>query len=450
MASHNRRRSSIDRATVQSVLNSGDSGQPLGSPSPHVGDSPNREHFAMAPPARPSIDKPRPLSYTPRNPNRLSLSLPVATGTSTNDSARPTPQSSNVSSFPPTPSDVPVPSPHDPNGFLVALASQERRVLELKEELYKAETDLERLKIKWANHEKTRKRAEIRHIEPLRPLPQPTADGGRSSEDGEGTTRQSVEIDRRRAILSHVPKEPRRKVFSGGHHRTLSLLSPDRSHYARPFPAVGESDSGSASDASGNFPRNTTMPDTSMGMTKVNSNRARHSYQGGVTHGAKQIAEDVKAGLWTFLEDLRQATVGEEATASTPRTVNEIAHTGPRKKISKTSLIVHDRGGGRSPVGSSTPRTWDSLTGSQIGLGLGLGISNGKNPLLSDSQTKASVSSKQKATVPLSLAPPIDDLDDNWSNWDSPAPKSPRWSGSTDISSPATPSHTADEGRPVK
>jgi len=41
----------------------------------------------------------------------------------------------------------------DPNAFLTALAAQERRVLELKEELQKAEGDLDKLKQQWATHE---------------------------------------------------------------------------------------------------------------------------------------------------------------------------------------------------------------------------------------------------------------------------------------------------------
>lgn len=313
-------------------------------------------------------------------------------------------------------------------------------MLELKEELHKAEADLVRLKTKWANHERTRKRAEIRHVEPLRPLPNSLGEIGRSSEEGEGATRQSIELDRQKAIMSinhKVLREPRRKVFSGSHQRTLSLLSPERSHFTRPFPAV----EGANSDNAG-FPRSTTMPDTSMGFPKVNTNRARHSYQGGVTHGAKQIAEDVKAGLWTFLEDLRQATVGEEATTTAPRLGADVAAIGPKKKGSKTSLKTRDKS--RSPGATTSPRTWDPLTGS----GVGLGLSDGVATLSSDGLSKKDVTATQKVTVPLSLAPAIDDLDDNWSNWDSPTPKSPRWSGSTDLSNPATPSHA--ENRSVK
>lgn len=439
MANHNRRRSSIDRASVESIFNSGESGVPLAHPSPHVGNSPNREHFAMSPPPRPAVQHVRALSYTPRRPNRLSLSFPVATGASSNEATKPTPPSSAASSFPPTLVDVPIPSPNDPNGFLVALASQERRVLELKEELHKAETDLVRLKTKWANHERTRKRAEIRHAEQLRPLPNAIGEGGRSSEEGDGATHQSIELDRQKAFLSNVPKEPRRKVFSGSHQRTLSLLSPERSHFTRPFPPVEE-----ARSDEGGIPRSTTMPDTSMGITKINTNRARHSYQGGVTHGAKQIAEDVKAGLWTFLEDLRQATVGEEATTSPNRSLTDTATTGPKKKGSKSSLLGIDKG--RSPAGSSSTRTRDSFTGANIGLG----VSTATAPISSDSLVKTDVAGKQKVSVPLTLAPAIDDMDDNWSNWDSPTPKSPRWSGSTDLSNPATPSHSTGEDRPVK
>src|SRR3954447_17636338 len=152
MASHNRRRSSIDSASVQSILTSGESAKALASPSPHVGNSPNRAHFAMSPPPRPLAKHSRALSYTPRRPNRLSLSFPVAASTDSNDSARPTPTSSNTSSFPPTPAEVSIASPNDPNGFLVSLASQERKVLELKEELQKAEAELETLKRRWATH----------------------------------------------------------------------------------------------------------------------------------------------------------------------------------------------------------------------------------------------------------------------------------------------------------
>lgn len=316
-------------------------------------------------------------------------------------------------------------------------------MLELKEELAKAEKELIKLKTKWAAHERNKKRAEIRHIEPLRIVQAVAADDGRSSEDTDGSTRQSIEIDRRKALISNINKEPRRKVFSGGHQRTLSLLSPDRSHYTRPFPPVEES--GLEGDG---LPRSTTMPDTSQGITKINTNRAnRHSYQGGVTHNAKQIAEDVKAGLWTFLEDLRQATVGDEATTNVNRPSLDAAPHGPKKKGSKTSLLSNGKGRRAQSPRDASPRTWDSLTGS----GLGLGLADAAGNFWPEAATsKNTPSTKSKMTGPLSLAPAMDDLDDNWSNWDSPDPKSPRWSGSTELSDPITPSHSKHEDRPIK
>lgn len=47
----------------------------------------------------------------------------------------------------------PMPLPNDSNGILVALASQERKVLELREELQKAEDDLKKLKKQWTHHD---------------------------------------------------------------------------------------------------------------------------------------------------------------------------------------------------------------------------------------------------------------------------------------------------------
>ena len=452
MASHNRRRSSIDRAAIQSIFASGASHHAGVPPNPHIGSSPNRELFAMDPPPRPPVVKhTRAMSYTPRRPNRLSLSFPIAPSTNANESARPTPTSSNTPSFPATPADAaPAPSPTDTNSFLVALAGQERRVLELKEELQKAEADLSKLKKQWAFHEAHKKRSEIRHLEPLQSL-HPVATEGDSSTE-EGTPRQSIEMDRRKALLSNIHKESRRKVLTGGHTRTLSLLSPDRSNYAQPFPFPPVQESGSESDASSSIPQSTTIPDTSQGITKVSSNRARHSYQGGVTHNAKQIAEDVKAGLWTFLEDLRQATVGDEAVnGTTNRASLHAANKGPNRKGSKSSLSSSERGKhGQSPrLAEVSPRTWDSLTGSNPAL-LDAPGTMWEEMEQSSTGSKSLTPRKQKPGKTLSTAPLVDDLDDDWSNWDSPTPKSPRWSGSTELTDPATPSQPSSDDRSVK
>ncbi|KAH8593397.1 hypothetical protein B0O99DRAFT_688614 [Bisporella sp. PMI_857] len=439
MESHNRRRSSIDRVSIESILAAGDSSQPSPVPNAHVGASPNKIHFPMAPPPTPPARHARSVSHTPR-PNRLSLNFPVATGTS--DSTRPTPTSTTTASFPsfpPTPQEA-SPSPTDPSGFLVAIATQERRVLELKEELQKAESGLAQLKVQWANQERTKKRAEHRRAEPLLSLQNGGTDGKRLSEEG---TRQSIENERRKALLAiSSPRESRRKIITGGHARTLSLLSPERSNFNRPFPAVQES-----SDPNG-LPRSTTMPDTSQGLTKITASRARHSYQSGLTHGAKQVAEDLKAGMWTFLEDLRQATVGDEAVnGSISQYVTHGSHSALTKKTSKGSLKSRHT---PSPKTLNSPRTWDTLTHPNIGLGLA--DPSGPLWLPENSRRVSKAPTGTKPKRPLSFAPAVAETDDDdWSNWDSPTPKSPRWSGSTDVSNPATPvNNNGEEDRTVK
>ncbi|TVY32557.1 hypothetical protein LOCC1_G008694 [Lachnellula occidentalis] len=436
-----KRRTSIDPASVESILTSGVPGQAADPPSPHIGTSPSRTHFAMDPPSQPASRHSRTMSFTPLRPNRLSLSFPVATNRNSIESARHTPTSSISTSIPSTPPEtIPTPSPADPSGFLNALAGQERKVLELKEELGKAEADLSKLKRQWAVHEAHKKKAEIRHLEQLQPLQTAGAgaEGTKFNEDGTIMTRQSAEWDRRKAFLSNINTKESRgsRVFSGAHTRTLSLLSPERSNCPRPFPPVREASSEIQSQAS--FPRSTTMPDTSQGITRVSTLRARPlSYQGGITHGAKQVAEDMRTGLWTFLEDLRQATVGDEiANSAANRGIEQTSKEPIIRKSSKSSLLGADkiRSQKSSPRDSprASPRTWDSLTGGDSVL------LDAAEKLLSDNQaetkTRKPLPKPAKKSRTLSLAAPALDDDDDWSNWDSPAPKSPRWSGSTTVS----------------
>ncbi|PMD52808.1 uncharacterized protein K444DRAFT_619518 [Hyaloscypha bicolor E] len=449
MASHRCRKSSLDRASIESILKSGEPSEPAAAPCSHVGNSPNRASFAMAPPPRPAVKHTRALSYTPRTSNRLSLSFPVTTSTNSSDSSRqtptssrPTPTSSTVPSLPPTPSELPDTSPRDSNGFLVALAGQERRVLELKEELEKAEADLTKLKRQWALHEAQKKKAEIKHVEKLQPLQAVVTPS--TKEEIPSTPRQSAE-ERRKAVLTSletpknsldIPKEVRRK-FSGQHMRALSLLSPERSNFTQSFPPVQESGVEASS-----MPKSATMPDIII--PKRLPPRSRNSYHGGVTTGAKQIAEDIKAGVWTFLEDLRQATVGDEAVNGT---IDRSKLDAPQNQTPRRGSSEKSRRG-HSPRETS-PRTWDSLTGNSP-------LLDAAGNLWSDLDHSQSVSrtplpSKKKSRT-LSLAAPINDLDDDWSNWDSPTPKSPspRWSGSTALSDPVAPSNGSVEDRNTK
>lgn len=432
MANNNRRPFSIDGHLAASVPHSGAHATAPSTPS--LSSDPQ---FPMAQAPKHASRHTRAQSYTPRRPNRLSLSFPVAAANG--NEARAIPTSSKAPSSPAPAADSVPASPNDSNSFLVAIAGQERRVLELKEELQKAETELATLKLQWAAHERAKKRAEIRHVQPLQPLQTVVADGGRSSEEIDGPSRQSAELDRRKALLSSIAREPRRKVITGGHTRTLSLLSPDRSNYTQPFPPVQESAAESREAV-----RSTTMPDTSKGITKI---RSRHSYQGGVTDNARQIAVDMKAGLWTFLEDLRQATVGDEPiTGKSTRSGQDSPRSGPRRRDSPSSQLRNEGSYSTQSLKEGlSPRTWDSLTGSNSVL-----LDAGGTYYVDASRrgSRSAAAAKEDVTKP--CPPDTDELDDSWSNWDSPVPVSPRWSGSTELSGPATPTTINTENRSVK
>jgi hypothetical protein len=176
----------------------------------------------------------------------------------------------------------------------------------LKEELNRAEVDLKKLKRQWAVHEGSKKRAELKNVEPLRSVymaSTATTVPGRDESEDSASARRSSEIDRRKALLANVTKDSRRKIITGGHTRTLSLLSPARSSYdGFPSPAsILNSDNDSEHNINDKA-SSPVMPDITQGPTKVKSNQIRHSYHDSATNGVKQIAEDIKAGLWTFSE----------------------------------------------------------------------------------------------------------------------------------------------------
>jgi len=410
MTSIDDRRTSVDRKSVETILSlGGEYGSTAQAvPAERIGLSPHLPSSAMLPPPRPAEQQTRPLSFAARNGNRLSLSFPVQPSISGSSKATPTSSDPANNSFPTTPAEQPITlPPNDPNSFLVALAAQERKVLELKEEVRRAEEDLDVLKRQWAVHEGNRKRAEIRHVEQLQPVHGLSGFDKSGSESDDNTSRRTIELNRRNTLLAKVSKDSRRKIITGGHTRTLSLLSPDKSTYNQQFlsQTPGPENSDQNNSSNNGLPRSSTMPDTSQGLTKIKSNKSRHSYQGSI--GVKQIAEDLKSGLFTFMEDLRQATVGDEAiSATTHRAGSDVT---PRRVVKKSS---------RSSMSGKLHASKE-----QSGPGPG---HRGKQ------KTGA-------GTIP--SQPIMDELnDDDWDNWDSPGAKadSPRWSGSTVISSAST------------
>lgn len=237
-------------------------------------------------------------------------------------------QSISPTSVPPV--DSPKPSPTQSSHYLVALAAQERRVMELKEELQQAEAQLMDLKRQWAAREARRKRDDIRRLQPLESLNTRRVQngvGGRANDDAamEGTRQ---EHQRRKAMSVNTRPSSTRKVIAGQKHtRALSLLSPERlDHPAsvlvaqpeRQMNGSGERRRRSTTASSANLgsrdpnsPREVTDDLTTMiSPTKTSFDpQSRDAF----LRTGRQMAEGFKEGLWSFLDDIRQATVGEEA-----------------------------------------------------------------------------------------------------------------------------------------
>lgn len=310
----------------------------------------------------------------------------------------------------------------------MALAGQERKVFELREELNRAEAELKKLKTQWAIHEADKKRAEIRLVRRLEPMQlEETIQGQATPLGDEDIARRSAELDRRKAILAaNVTKVSRRKIITGGHTRALSLLSPDRSPNGQypSFETVERTrDSIEVGPGLPGIPRKMTMPDTTQGLSKVTSDRARHSYQGSTTIGVKQIAEDLKAGLWTFMEDLRQATVGEEALERSPIG-------GESSRLADGTAVSN--GGAKKAGHGPIPKKSTSRDRGTASTSKAVPVSKAKNTVI---QTQPQTRPVHPSTPPpnKTISMSTSTVDDDWSNWDSPSSKeaSPRWSNST-------------------
>lgn len=221
-----------------------------------------------------------------------------------------------------------LPHPGDPNSFLTALATQERRVLELKEELQKAEAELGKLKKQWASHEATKKRNELRHLEQLQPLN--TSLASLSASQDQELTRVSKEVGRRKRTSSSA-KASQRTVFSGSRHtRTLSLLSPKESAAGSHPPLHGKGPLKRPLERVNGIEIPSTVHE--LGTSTDGPNVVAEVYKGPsrevIVETGKQLVGDFRQGLWTFFDDLRQVTVGDEAASSADRRVQSSLHSG--------------------------------------------------------------------------------------------------------------------------
>lgn len=352
----------------------------------------------MPPPSSTEVGSAPPNSGLCRSANRLSLTLPIATQTA--DRARPPPTTAASYSIPPTPVETPtIPPLADANEFIIAIAAQERRVLELREDLARAEADLASLKRQWTDTGSFFKPGVIHHAEmPGNSVP------GALDDDAIGP-RRSADLDRRKLLYQTQSQNQgtptqgnRRRLFRGGHTRTLSLLSPARSNSEFETHGLGIPDPTSAQLANPALLKRASWQPRSVQNSPI----------------VPQIVEDFKLGLRAFVEDIRHITIGDEHVSSpsparSPSALQQssAANRGPGGGLGRSRM-------GFTPIGPSSSVSTPTPA-SRFGA-----------PGFEKTKT---VKAKPFSWAPLGF----DHMDDNdWSNWESPGPtKSPRWSDST-------------------
>jgi hypothetical protein len=348
-------------------------------------------------------------STASRNANRLSLTLPVAPANSL--PSRPTP-----TSIPPTPTESigsGMSSPTDPNDFIVAIAAQERRVLELREELSRAESELKTLKTRWNSSEAHKIRASIRKREPLL-----TTSGGAdvTAPADSPANRRSLDIERKKALLmgNGTPREYKRRVMRGGHTRALSLLSPTKSEHD--IPIHNDINTLRAPDVL-RMSHNLTP-------TPLSKRATWAPRQSPPPNGVKQIAQDFRQGLWTFVEDLRQATVGDEGISATSNRTSDFQNRANRIYTDQDTIRASGPNRGRIPFSAESESQTETPRKPSPGSFQDRALQH-QRPQSKPDSNKAR---KHFSWTPLTF----DDLgEDDWSNWDSPSVKTARWSGST-------------------
>ncbi|CAG9954217.1 unnamed protein product [Clonostachys rosea f. rosea IK726] len=419
---HIRRRSSVaDRTQAASIAAAATTASTFAA-HPKISrddgdlDSDAESSNSMPPPPPPAHDvlatrSARATSFASRNANRLSLTLPIAHPSS--DPSRPTPALSSNASIPPTPLGTPAPAtPASANDFIIAVAAQERRVLELKEELARAESDLALLKKQWASQESHSRKADSKRGIHARPAPTtPVLD------DEASGPRTSMESDLRRSMLlqtQNTPGSNRRRVLRGGHARTLSLLSPlktdaglglhgepDQDGFRQPFRFPPPERMVAQPPVTPNLSkRSSWQPQTQLSQTNVPG-----------------LVEDFRLGLKAFVEDIRQITVGDEPITGQSSRYNVVS---PAKASPSGQDTIRASNSSRAKVDnlfdSPTPSTKSAAAATK---------SSEATPEKTPSRRN-----KHFSWTPLSF----DSLDDNaWTSWESPpaSVKSTRWSGST-------------------
>ncbi|KAG6066854.1 hypothetical protein E4U32_005221 [Claviceps aff. humidiphila group G2b] len=358
-------------------------------------------------------------SSTSRIPNRLSFSLPIAPPTK--DPSRPTPSASSStsapapSSVPATPQDKSAASPlSNVNDFIIAIAAKERKVMELKEEVAREETELALLKKQFAATDVLLNRGAVNQLD----LSGSRTSASAAAEPDAPLLRRSVEFDAKtlsRPNTNHgTPTPNRRRVMRGGHTRTLSLLSPAKSNLD--LSLLGETTAGNDSGTSSWTDRRTNQTSNPALLKRATwQPRSQHS-----SPVVPQLMEDFKIGFRAFVEDIRQITIGDEPISGQYRPLQRSPQAGHYRTGSLGQGVINTDQSRIKPVQQRASETTPPTAP--------------PTPLSKRQDAHAIEKPKPAKSKPISWPPlGLDSIDDtDWANWESPVPvKSTRWSGST-------------------
>lgn len=371
-----------------------------------------------------------------RRHKRFTLTLPIQTNFNSLQSpaigcAVPSGASSTSGSEeavrPPTPSDT---------SFLTAIAAQERRVLELKEELVKAEQSLYKLKKEWAIHEVHKKRQDIKRMRSTRISAHPATIGSQkgSTTIDESSNTAAQEAEKRRA-MHHNSRLSNRTIFTGSRHaRTLSLLSPEPTTGS--FPSPQPLPAGDVPKLSHKRVVSGEMARTKIDEIATDSDLPREV----ILRAGRQMATDFKDGLWTFLEDLRQVTVGDETTtiprARQPRVESYMSAKPVKDRRSKAAADSPSRmhkskqTANRQQLRPTHATATDFDTGGTSPKDSAIGFEDGMQPTegeVQDREQDPPMSQKTPRRGSMSKTSRIDKRDDfdAWDTWESPKAPTP-------------------------
>lgn len=450
---------------VQSILRSGastDEAVSLSPQKPPITTSPTEtlsQSDGLSFPPQDTLHRSSSTASSARKSKRLSMTIPIQRGSSYT-STRTTPSPTKSAAPTSIPEDLASPTGPTDSNFLTALAAQERRVLELKEELIKAEQVLRKLKYDWATHEAQKKRHDAKRVQKLRPLSSGSLPGTNTKDlDANGVSAsQTLEMERRKALVNGT-KTSNRTVFSGSKHaRALSLLSPT-SLIPRTNSLEDVVPQSAHSERPTTRPPYVSRASTNADLTKEVMENTDHDIDLGLPrevllNTGRKMASDFKDGLWTFLEDLRQATVGEEGVSGTQgrnhqRSEAVNGHRGPRNVPSKASIKGSNRPHATKrqsagsvatsrPTSRSPARREDNSD--LIDVGGSFWIEHGLGEL-QKAKPHSVRKSPKKSTAPGKSDRESLEAGESWDNWDSPVVdlKQSRSSSGASVSDGTTP-----------